>query len=539
MLKVLIADDEIKVIQLILHLIHWEEFDMEIIGTTNDGKRALEIINEEHPDVVITDIRMPGISGIELAEMVRKQNESIYFIIVSGYSQFDYAQKAVKLGVEDYLLKPIKKKDLETVLNKICIKNQCKKNASNEKSILLQQLSHSIEIARSNLLADLIIGQNNSVLLCNSNDLQEKYGCIFNGSYFLCIIAHLYSNHISEKNEEYSFILPKLQFSLQNRLQNHTANYISIQHHQEIICLLNIDDNSTVNLLNELQKINIDIACNKPLFPNINVTIGIGSVENSLPAFEKSYHNACYAIQERFMQPDPLLSNYHSCHEISSSAVIPGSIRKALATSIELADYRSFKKNVNEVIVQVKNSFDSKHYAYNYYRELAEIFLFGIKNYTAPNSITSYINLEYLLSGLEYFYSLEDAFNWLSSTCAEALENYAEAQNQLDEKPIRLAKQYITENYNKLITLEIVSRQIGFNPAYFSSMFKKMTGQNFMDYLTEIRITNAQALLSQTDKSIADIAYEVGYSDIKYFSKLFRKYTKLNPTEFRKLYGKL
>ena len=118
MLKVLIADDEIKVSQLVFLFFYWEELGMEVIGIVNDGVKAYEIIVEKQPDIVITDIRMPGMDGIELVEKTIRELEfgkKVFFVIISGYSQFEYAQQAVKLGVEDYLLKPIKKKELEAV----------------------------------------------------------------------------------------------------------------------------------------------------------------------------------------------------------------------------------------------------------------------------------------------------------------------------------------------------------------------------------------------------------------------------------------
>ena len=121
MLKVLIADDEIKVSKLIQCLVQWDELGMEVIGTVNDGVKAYEMILEKQPDIVITDIRMPGMDGIELVEKVLGRvgsDRKVFFVIISGYSQFEYAQQAVKLGVEDYLLKPIKKKELEAVLHK-------------------------------------------------------------------------------------------------------------------------------------------------------------------------------------------------------------------------------------------------------------------------------------------------------------------------------------------------------------------------------------------------------------------------------------
>lgn len=123
-MRVLIVDDEIKVCQLILHLVDWPAYEMEVIGVINDGKEAYQTICREKPDIVITDIRMPGMDGIDLVKNALKVKRDIYFVIISGYSQFEYARQAVSLGVEDYLVKPIKKKELQAVLDKIRDKNR-------------------------------------------------------------------------------------------------------------------------------------------------------------------------------------------------------------------------------------------------------------------------------------------------------------------------------------------------------------------------------------------------------------------------------
>lgn len=118
-MKVLIADDEKKVAQLIYKIVDWEQWGLEVIGVVNDGTLAVEMIRTEEPDIVITDIRMPGLNGIDLIRETKKEGKQIYFVIISGYSEFKYAQQALKLGVEDYLLKPVKKKDLAAVLDRI------------------------------------------------------------------------------------------------------------------------------------------------------------------------------------------------------------------------------------------------------------------------------------------------------------------------------------------------------------------------------------------------------------------------------------
>ena len=120
MLKVLIADDEPRVGQLVKHLIHWEELGLSFVDICRDGRTALERIEQEQPEVVITDIRMPVLTGLELVQQVSERFPQTRFVVISGYRYFEYAQKALKYGVEDYLLKPIDEEELNRTLKKIC-----------------------------------------------------------------------------------------------------------------------------------------------------------------------------------------------------------------------------------------------------------------------------------------------------------------------------------------------------------------------------------------------------------------------------------
>ena len=133
--------------------------------------------------------------------------------------------------------------------------------------------------------------------------------------------------------------------------------------------------------------------------------------------------------------------------------------------------------------------------------------------------------------------TFEEIFEWIIKGVEEEYRLYMENKKDAVSRPIRDAKQYIYDHFSQNITLEDISGQIGFNPTYFSTLFKKETGKNFLEYVTELRIQKAKNYLIQTDYDIAEIAASVGYGDLKYFSKLFRKNTGLSPSEFRKLYN--
>jgi two-component system response regulator YesN len=133
--------------------------------------------------------------------------------------------------------------------------------------------------------------------------------------------------------------------------------------------------------------------------------------------------------------------------------------------------------------------------------------------------------------------TVDEIFSYLCMMIGESIKLIAQQKEQEETRPIRLAKQYIQENYMKPISLEDISNIVGFSPTYFSTLFKKVSGTNFVDYLTETRVNKAKELLRETNLNIAEICEQVGYSDLKHFTKSFRKNTGLKPSEYRKLYS--
>ena len=157
MLRVVLADDENKVILLLQKLIDWESLGYEIVGTANDGLRALELVREEQPDLLITDIRMPGYSGIELIQRAKELQPNLHFIVISGYRKFEYAQNALKYGVEDYLLKPIKQDELTGILLQLkdklgeeaALEFRLKKSGERQQELLMESLADASENQQS------------------------------------------------------------------------------------------------------------------------------------------------------------------------------------------------------------------------------------------------------------------------------------------------------------------------------------------------------------------------------------------------------
>lgn len=534
-MKVLIVDDERKVCQLIYHLVDWSEYGMEVAGMINDGREAYEFIRLEKPDIVITDIRMPGLDGIELVEKTLTEHRETYFVIVSGYSQFEYARQAVKLGVEDYLLKPIKKKELQTVLGKISSKYKKSYKDQAETEILKTELMQTREKIKNNLLMAMVLNSGDEIRNWDKEEIRRRYGCTLNGRYHCFIIVHFFENAITESDDEHKFVLEKIQKTLREKLEPMCLEFLSIIHGEEVVCLLDMQEYSDEVLCQQLNKAKNEISMIREIFPASNIAIGVSALLEKLADYKASLERTRAALLNRFADEERVIfrEKRDGQGKTEISEIITPNNRKKFLSQIELQDAEAVGDMVQESGQKIaRYGYDGK-LLYECYMEMVELFMMGIKGYShlekAPQA-------DYYKKAFASFYKYADIVDWLDIELRTFIARYVEKQKDVEAKPIRLAKQYITEHYSKTINLETVSSYVGLNPAYFSSVFKKATNQNFNDYVTEVRMENARLMLSHTSKDVTDIAEEVGYSDIKYFSKLFKKNTGLTPSEYRKLY---
>jgi two-component system response regulator YesN len=302
------------------------------------------------------------------------------------------------------------------------------------------------------------------------------------------------------------------------------------------VCLINTDDPTLSAVKKQLNKLKIDISNLKDIFQNVRVVIGIGKVIDQLTDLYQNMQQAEIAVMNRFAKTGEYIIGYQDdfISDRAASVIIDSNVRNRIISSFEVLDIDSIIQEISGIQKNLEDYANDCQLIYNCYNEIINIFLFGVKNYMNQFDFPEH---GWYQKQFKSFLTIEDIFEWLKKQLRDEFEKYINNKKIQDSKPIRQAKQYINDNYNKEINLESVSNLIGFNPAYFSALFKKETGENFMEYVMKIRIQNAKLLLIQTSKDVADIAADVGYTDLKYFSKLFKKKTGLNPSEFRKLYS--
>ena len=534
--KVLIADDEELICVLLQKIIQWEELNLELAGVVNNGADLFEAINEKHPDIVITDICMPGMDGIELIKKVRYEQIPCKFIIVSGYRQFEYAHNALKYNVDDYILKPIDNKEINDALRKLVqsidptepniadndINGRVQKvSAEKMKRFFLNRIIHELKDSESSIEA-----------------IEREYGIEFKDGYFQCLHIKL---DIIEKTQEFgddsNSIQNKLILVFKEIFNDCCYQVLVDLSFGSILIGINYAETQENNIHNCIKKY-FEYAKNIiDLFIGFKITIGVGKPYKNIWDFKKSESEANEAINCRIVEGIDRVIYWGRLN--LPAGIINESRRKQilerLAKDFEILDVEDFEKCIKELFVLVINRFSPVE-MYNLLEQIQELFF-----EREADLIQEFYNENYLRKQIHFALtnaiSIKDLENAIREPIVQAMKKFLEDVKKRNAKPIRLAISYIEDNYAKQIKLEDIAGEVNLNPVYFSNIFKKEIGVNFIDYLTSYRIKKAKELLSSSSKNVNEVAFSVGYTDPRYFSKTFKKIVGIKPMEYRKIYG--
>lgn len=538
MIKVVIADDEVKVCQLICNLVDWQSVDMEIVGVAYNGVEALELVETLQPDLVITDIRMPGYDGLEMIKRGKQIKEDIDFIIISGYSHFEYAQSAIKYGVSDYLLKPINKNELLDTLDKIRQKHRQKaKQLSNEEQLRIR-LQSDINKLRSGFFTEILLRKSVKKENIDIDKLNEDYHFKFEPGYFQvfivkvdCEYKDIYESGIKKLQEKIAKILRGLLkhecFDIEIYFQN-----------SRVYCILNYGINNK-KIIRKILKVCLDeILMQKNIFDRTEFTIGLGIAVEDIKQLSDSLKTAEWAIYQRLIDGTGKLLKSTEIHKTSENRdALMANLTKSMEKPLEVLNSKDVIAAIDSLKERVLNQSNiSGQEIFYLVVDACKIYIMLFRKYQFNiDNAECFYNTFYLNADL--CGSVSGLFAYLSKVISESMGIIIEDKKQADRKPICIAKQYIQQNYMKPITLKNVSSFVGFNDSYFCYLFKKESGKNFLEYLSEVRMNKAKELLKETNLCISNICEMVGYTDLKYFRKNFKRYTGLRPNEYRKLYA--
>ncbi|MFP3156181.1 response regulator [Lachnospiraceae bacterium ZAX-1] len=527
MYTAIIADDEKKICQLILKLGHWTEIDIEVVDICSDGEEVLNSIYKNKPDIVLTDIRMPVYDGLEIIKQVAEKKLEMAFIIISGYKQFEYAQTAIHYGVVDFLVKPIG----EEALNRALLNATSKVGHAREKNLQSEQIEFLKEERNKTLKEELL----RNILVENEpfdKQLEAEYECDFINGIFqaMCIRTNR-----EELNAEKSVFAEKVaDIVLREVLICHEI--IVASKNEDFFVMFNYEEKAKEKMRKIYYKLYKAIALLEDNFGAFSFSISIGIPVDNIGVMWKSVNTAKTAWKAHIVcsKKDILEYEHLKFDEATEDDFIKESEFKEFESMVETYQGEQIGNFINHLEAKVqKKGMIAPDVLFGLAERLTYHYTFALSFKDATKRNEYFERLSQTLMGAQ---NVSTFFMTLKRDFLLTLKEHYEDKVEEACIPIREAKKYIEENYSSPITLEEIATYVGLSPVYFSKLFKKTEGNNYIDYLTNVRINVAKEKLRKTKESIDQIALHTGYADERYFRKLFKKHTGIKPAEYRKLH---
>lgn len=544
--RLIIADDESKIIQLIKQLGHWEELNIEIVDECSNGRAAYESICKNKPDLVLSDIKMPVYDGIELIQKLRDEGINPFFILLSGYRHFEYARSAIQLNVIDYLLKPIDEEQLNSTLKKACISIEEARMQKEESSMISawkndreqqkregfwkiltegRELNAGMEWKNLQKSPDFPYGKKECADLFH---MEFPYDCF----QMLCIFSDLSSilGHTSSAGHK------KVEGFIQECMQRKAVTYYHTTYMGYII-VLNYEKEKAKEVRQAVSALYYHILDLSELYGEIRLNIGLSARKEKPSGLLEAFREAHNAEWGRLVYAGNGILDHEQIDRL------PGCTISDIVSEEEMGQIRDAVKYLKmEEIGELAQRIYKRCGTYNSYSPDAFLILFFyLENMMTEEFITDEEKRERFREN--YYYAYLNGGNYqqvIKGAFLVLLQYMEDEKKQIQEKmdkPVSMAVQYIKEHYQEQISLEEAASVGNVSPNYLSKLFRSEMGIGFLDYLTQIRLKESEKLLEETNLSIREIAARVGYLDEKYYSKLFKKATGIKPSEYRRIYS--
>ena len=543
MVKVYLVEDEIIIRQSIKNSIDWEKEGYEFVGDASDGELALPVILKEKPDILITDIRMPFMDGLELSRMVKAELPDIKIVILSGYDDFEYAKQAIKIGVAEYLLKPVSSAVLLEHLSEIAEKVRDEREDLALKKVYYQEMQENEELIKMKFLGELISGK---LSLADAMEKGKRFHMNLSGPFYRIILfKFIQEDHVLAEQSE---VLARAYAAVGSYVDRF-KDIFRFQRGVEgwAFLLTSVEEDMETQTKAFIEGLKAVIAP----FDTLTWFGGIGSEVARIRELRYSFREADKAFAGRFVQePNQIISveqlnfeqqdnefdanifgEINQFDQIITRFLSSGSMEEvesfvgALFTEISEDHFRSLM--IRQYIImdiyatvltfckKLRKDAGAEGEAYGQWEGIRE-------------------NEEILKQAVTTAESVEDIKDYIGTLLNHAIELRNTVSGRRYSDIIRTAKERIEQDYmSEDISLNSVAAEVCMSPSYFSSVFSKEMGKTFIEYLTEVRMEKAKQYLACSSMKTSEISYEVGYKDPHYFSYIFKKTQGCTPKEYR------
>ncbi|WP_172556224.1 response regulator [Clostridium putrefaciens] len=517
MFKVLIVDDEYLAREGMKKTIDWNILGCKVCGEASNGIEAIEYSKNFKPDIIITDINMPGISGLDMAFKVRELLPDCKFIIITGYDEFQYAKEAIKLKAVDFILKPIDEDELIEAI----------KRSTKE----LNKLSLNRALEQERLLLDAMRGRFSDKESMVDGLREAKID--LNTIRIISIENDIYNERMEEDSMDKSYMQNK---GIRELIYKHFKSkyYVIDCHFYRVAIVLednednedNEDKGSLEEMLNNFTK-----EVNEIL--NITVTLGV-SDKKPLRNIKESYSESKEAINHKLYLGKNKIIYFESIFKSDSHITLDFTKEKR---EMNLLIKAKDKKRIQDKLKSIFTRFKIYKSEEDFIRGVSiEIIL---EAFSVVKTYDTYSKGEELEEANIYKYAaklntLDELYEFVYSYLIKVLNILRERDAAAEETGIEKAVEFIDHHYKEDISLKDVANYAYLSESYLSRKMKKVLGIGFSEYITRLRMEKAIELLREPNTKVAKVALEVGYPDYRYFSQSFKKYTGYSPSEFIK-----
>jgi two-component system response regulator YesN len=518
--KVFLVEDEIVTREGIRNNVKWEENNFEFCGEASDGETALVQIQAIKPDILITDIKMPFMDGLQLGKIVREKMPWMKIIVLSGHDEFEYAKEAINIGVTEYLLKPITVQDMHKVLQKLA--SQLDRERRDEETLkkLQEQLDENNTMLKEKLLLKVVTG---AISTAEAFEKGQTLGLDLLARFYFIVILSI---EIQERSDQFNYDrYQQMQNIISGLIGNNPDIFLLKKDWKEMVLLIK---GNIPQYMEEENNLLLDSIRKEVDKKGYQLTVGIGSQKNRIADIYQSFIEAFVSVQNA------------SGREKSGSE-----------QAVEIADLLKINKPAIETYLNCGVKEDFEEFFDAYIQPLSEIALksYLIKNYlfmdivmagakmvnelggSNENVIPELNSIETILANINTVERLKDEIYKLVIIAMNFRDSQAKSQHT---KLIRVAKDFIDKHYmESSLSLYEIASQVNLSPSHFSTIFSQETCQTFKEYLTAARINKAKELLRTSSLSSNAISYQVGFNDPHYFSYVFKKSVGMSPMEFR------
>ena len=483
--KVILVDDEVEVIDVMKKKIRWNDLGFDVVGSATNGVKALELVEKLQPDVVLTDIKMPYMDGLELARKLNQDYPNIYIMLCTGFDEFEYAKEAVHLEIKEYMLKPISATELSESLMKLKATLDREREEKLNVKKLEDYFQEVLPKLQSNFFISLIEGR------VREEDYERfllDYQVDMKGPLFCCIIFHTSENDVPDGMNPLLLSM-SVEREIKQRLMEN-CNCQEFIYMGNTILIMELHSEDEIAQLTD----KCDRFCRWAWrIMGAAVTAGVGTVCNNLYDISISYEGAREAVSYRVLygtkraikETEKLHKNAAtiSQYNLATMEIVSGFFKFCANNSMDFNEISGNVQNLYERVTQLDES-----------------------------SMT----------------------NWIINMSMAISEKLRSTRNSTSRRIITDAQNIVKDRYMEpALSLDDVCADLGVSNSYFSSIFKKETGQSFVSYLTDYRMDRAEEMVLNTDEKSYKIAEKVGYQDANYFSYVFKKKFGVSPSKYR------